>query len=102
MAPYYIGEGIHTLKITLELWLVELENKKQNEKGEHETNYIYLFGLWCLMPLSTIFQLYRGCQFYLWRKLEYQEKTTDLMNITTQESTTCLRIRRICLSEFIT
>jgi hypothetical protein len=43
--------------------------------------FIYLW-VWCLTIHSSIFQLYRGGQFYWWGKLEYPEKTIDLSQVT--------------------
>ena len=42
--------------------------------------------LWYLMPLSTLFQLFHGSQFYWLRKPEDPGKTTDLPQITVRQT----------------
>ena len=59
----------------------------KNKHFEIFTEWAFLYefiwlGLWCLTPLSTISLLYCGSQFYLWRKQEFLEKTTDLPQAT--------------------
>ena len=48
-----------------------------------DTRFVNMgLGLWYLKPLSTIFQLFRGDQFYWWKNPGYLEETTDLPQVT--------------------
>ena len=53
-----------------------------NSESSRNEIFIVQEGLWYVMPLSKMYPLYRGDQFYWWRKPEYQEKTTYLSHVT--------------------
>ena len=48
----------------------------------HQVSNVKVNKTWHLTPLSPLFQLYHGGQFYWWWNPEYQRKTTDLPQIT--------------------
>ena len=66
MIQYFIPAIVQSLIKCLYNWTVK-------------RRLIICLGLWCLTPLSTIFQVYGGGQFYWWRK---PQKTTDMSQVT--------------------
>ena len=61
-------------------WIPDYSGYGVNRFTVFHLDFDLIFGV--LMPLSAIFQLYHGGQFYWWRKPDDLDITTDLSHVT--------------------
>jgi hypothetical protein len=80
---YCSGRGVQHCVI------VSHENGMKTDIMELADANFHCLVLWCLTPLSTIFQLYRGGQFYWLRKRSTQRKPPTCHKSLTNFITQC-------------